>query len=105
VLALGRQAVNAGSQDGLHGGRDLQVLDRSGEAVGATLIRQGPGLDQGPHALLQEERIALGGLDESMLEGRDLGCVAYERLEQLPGALRWQRLNPKLAVVLLLLRL
>ena len=36
----------------------------SGQPVGAALADQRPGLDQRPDALLQEERVALGPLDQ-----------------------------------------
>src|SRR5262249_38326469 len=54
---------SARRQHGLHRGEDLQAGQRCGQPVGTALTYQHPGLDQGPYALLQEERIALGTHD------------------------------------------
>ena len=61
--------------------------------------RPAPRLDQRPHALLEEERIALGPLDEQPLERLEAGVVAEQRLQQLLGALGRQRIDAELAVV------
>ena len=56
ALVLGRQAVDARGQDRLHRGRDLDRSTGLRQPVGAALADQRPGLDQRPHALLEEER-------------------------------------------------
>ena len=98
-LGLGRQAVDARGQDGLHGGGDLQVLDGPGEPVGAALAGQGRRLHQGPHTLLEEERIGFRPLDQELLERAEGHVRAEERIEQLVGALGRQGIDPELAVV------
>ena len=98
-LGLGRQAVDARGQDGLHGGGDRQVLDGPGEPVGAALAGQGRRLHQGPHALLEEEGIRFRPLDQEPLERAECRVGAEERLEQLVGALGRQGIDPELAVV------
>ena len=99
ALGLGRQAVDARGQDGLHGGGDRQVLDGPGEPVGAALAGQGPRLHQGPHTLLEEEGIRFRPLDQEPLERAERRVRAEERLEQLVGALGRQGIDPELAVV------
>ena len=99
ALVLGRQAVDARGQDRLHRGRDLQVLDGPGEPIGAALADQRRRLHQGPHALLEEERIAFRPLDQELLERAEGRVGAEERLEQLVGALGRQGIDPELAVV------
>ena len=44
------------------------LVDRAGQAVGAALADQRAGLDQRADALLQEERVALGPLDQQRLQ-------------------------------------
>ena len=68
TLLLGRQAVDARRQDGLHRGGDLQAVEGLCQAIGAALADQHPGFHQGPDALLQEKGIALGALDQEPLE-------------------------------------
>ena len=58
-----------------------------------------PGLHQRPHALLQEEGIALGALDQELLERRQAGVVPQQGLEEFVGARRRQRVEPQLRVV------
>ena len=80
-LGLGRQAVDARGQDGLHGGGDLEVFDGPSEPVGATLAGQGRCLHQGPHTLLEEERIRFRPLDQELLERAERRVSAEERIE------------------------
>ena len=75
------------------------MLDGPGEPVGAALADQRLRLHQGPHALLEEERIALRPLDQEPLERAERRVGAEQRLEQLVGALGRQRIEPELAVV------
>ena len=62
-----RQPVDTGGQHGLHCGRDLDRWQRLRQPVGTALAQQGPGLDKRPHALLQEERVALRARDQQAL--------------------------------------
>ena len=96
---LRREPVDPPGQQRLHGRRDLdrpRILDQT---VGASLAGEGPGLHQGPDAFLEEERVALGALDQQALERGELGTAADQSLEQFLGALRRQGVDPELAIV------
>src|SRR5205085_4528581 len=56
-------------------------------------------LDQGPHGLFEEERIALGAFDQYALERLDSLVLAQERGEQFFGALGPERIDSDLRVV------
>ena len=73
ALVLGREPVDARGQDRLRRRRDLKGLGRLRQAIGAALARQRLGLDQRPDALLEEEGVALGALDQQLLERLQLG--------------------------------
>ena len=68
TLLVEGQAIDPGGQDRLDRGRHLDRLDRLGEPVGTAGPGQGPRLDEGPDALLQEEGIARGPLGQQRLE-------------------------------------
>jgi hypothetical protein len=68
ALVLRGEPVDARCQNRLGGRRDLERLGRLGQLVGTAVARQGFRLDQRPDALLEEEGIALGPLDEEPLE-------------------------------------
>src|SRR5262249_39843231 len=101
ALGLGRQAVDAGGQDGLHGGGDRQLLDGAAEPMGAALAGQRLRFDQGAHTLLQKKRIRFRPLDQQLLERAEGRVRAAERLEQLVGALGRQRIDAQLEGVTL----
>ena len=92
-LGLGPQAVDAGGQDGLHRGRHLDRVDRSGQGVRASLTAQGLGLHERLHGLLEEERIPLGPLEEERREPLEAGVSPEERPQELLRALRRQRVE------------
>src|SRR2546428_10173714 len=98
-LVLRWQAVDPGREDGVDGRRHLDAFDGFGETIGPAFADQGPGLDEGPHALLQKERITLSPRDQKPREGLELNVGPEERPEQLAGARRWQRVDPELRVV------
>ena len=77
-------------------GRDLDRLDRLRQPVPATLSRQRLRLHQRPDRLLQEERVPAP--DQELLQRREPGIVAEERIQQLSGALGRERVQPHLAV-------
>ncbi len=81
ALGLDGQAVDAGGQDRLHGGRHLHLLDFAGEAVVAARAREHLGLGEGVHALLEEERVALGALDQELLQRAQARIVAQQRAQ------------------------
>ena len=64
------------------------------QAIGATVAPQHPGLHQRPHALLQEEGIAVGARNQELVERGQAGVVAQQGLQQLVSARRGQRVEP-----------
>jgi hypothetical protein len=54
----GSRSMRAAST-ALHRGRDLDGQQGPRHPVAAALVAQGPGLDEGPHALFQEEGVPL----------------------------------------------
>jgi hypothetical protein len=68
-------------------------------AVGSRLAYQGSGLHQGPHALLQEEGIALSALDQEFVEGSQAHVVSQEGLKEGVSIHRRQGIEPQLRVV------
>src|SRR5580765_1572842 len=99
ALGLGGQPVDACGEHGLHGGRHLDGVDLAREAKAAAIARERLGLDERPHALLEEERIALGAPDEELLERSEPRIVAEKRMKQLLRARRGERVHPELGVV------
>ena len=79
TLVVGLETVDASGQDRLDRRRHPEVRQILGQTVGTAPTDQRAGLDQAPDALLQEERVALGLLDQVALQ-RD------ERLVSPPAA-------------------
>jgi hypothetical protein len=98
-LVPGRQPVDAGRQHGLHRGRDLDGRQGPHEAIGAALAGEGPGLDERPHALLQEERVALRPRDQPALERIEAGVGPEQGVEELLRVIVRQGVQPELRVV------
>ena len=96
LLLLRRQPVDPRRQDRLHRGRHLQRLHRPRQPVRPPLPRQRPRLHQGPHRLLQEERVA--PLHQHLRQGRQPGVRAEQRRQQLRRALGGQAVEPELGV-------
>ena len=69
ALRLGGQAVNACCQHRLHRGWHLDGGQRLFQTIGARRADQHARFDQGPHALLQEERVPLGALNQQPFQG------------------------------------
>jgi hypothetical protein len=99
VLLLRGHAVDASRQNRLHSRRHLNGRQRRRHAIGPRLAHQGPGLHQRPHALLQEEGIALGALDQELGERAQAGVVPHEVLEEGVGTRRRQGIQPHLRVI------
>jgi hypothetical protein len=74
----------------------VKRLERLRQPISAALAGERVHLHQRPDGFLQEERVPAP--DEVLLEWRQPGIVAEERLEELPGALGRQRVQPHLAV-------
>ena len=82
LLVPGREAVDARGENGLHGGGHLNGDGILAEAIRAGLAHQHLGLHERAHALLEEERVAFGSLDEQALEGPQLLVIAEQGLEE-----------------------
>ena len=63
-------------------------VGRALQAIRTALADQDPGLDERPDALLEEERIAIGQLDQTTRNRTKARIVPEERLQQLVGVLR-----------------
>ena len=74
----------AGDLDGQQGPR---------HTVAATLAEQGPGFDEGPHALFQEEGVPLRPRDQGLLERLEVRGIAKEDVQELARALGRQRVE------------
>jgi hypothetical protein len=68
-LVLGGQAVDACREDRLDRRRHLDRRGVVRQPVGPPLTDQRLGLREGPHALLEEQRVALRPFNEGALEG------------------------------------
>jgi hypothetical protein len=99
ALFLGRQAVDARRQHRLHRGRHLDGGQCLRQAIGAWRANQHARLDQGPHALLQEERIPLRALDQEPFQRYQTGIISQEDLEKFIGTCRRERVEPQLRVI------
>jgi hypothetical protein len=67
------------------------------QPIPASFPRQGLCLHQRPDRLLQEEGVPAP--DQELLERSEPGILAEERLQELPGALDRERVQPQLAVI------
>src|SRR5262245_59494137 len=100
-LVFRGQTVDARGQDGLNRGRHVDRIDRLGYTVGASLVEQDMSLDQGPHALLDKQRVPPCPSREESLERLDRRVAAQQGVEQLLRALRRKRIKADLRVVCL----
>ena len=83
---LGRlQAVDAGGDHPLHGGRDVQRGRDLLEPVMPALAAQHLFLDQRLHHFFDEERVAFGLRQDQLLEWGQPGGVAQQVPQQFPG--------------------
>jgi len=89
------QAVDARGQDGLHRAGHVDRGQVVRQPVHPSLTRQRTRLDQRADALLDEERVTVGALDQQALERVQAGVGPEEDLEQHLGTLPWQRVDPK----------
>ena len=97
-FASERQTVDARGQNVLYRAGHVDRRQAAHQMVGASGARDCARLDQRPDALLDEERIALGALDQEPLERTQPGVGPEEDLEQRLGALPGQRVDPQLRV-------
>src|SRR5499426_1804652 len=89
TLVLGRQAIDAGGEDGLRRRRDLPRLRRLGYPVRPTLPDEHLGLDKRADALLQEERVPLGATNQGPPERFEGRILTEQGRQQLLGTLGW----------------
>ena len=93
------EAIDARGQDRLDRGRHLRRLERPGQAMRTALAGERAVLDQRSHALLEEERVALGAFHEQALERLQRRVATQKARQQRLGALGRQRIEAELAVV------
>ena len=98
-LGLRRQAVDPGREEDPDAPGDLDALHVLDGAIGARAAHEDRRLDEAPHALLEKERVPSRALDQPAPERSECGIGAQERLEQVLGRLRPQRIDAKLRVV------
>ena len=79
---LARQPVDAGSEDALHGVRDLHVLDALCQPEAGGLAHQNAGLHQRSRHLLEEQRRAVGLFDHPAAQRVEIGRIAQQALQQ-----------------------
>jgi hypothetical protein len=99
VLLLRRQPVDASRQHRLHCGRHLYRRQRLRHVVGPRLADEHAGLHQRAHAFLQEEGVALSACDQQVHERCQAQVLPEERLQELVGTHRGQRIESHLCVV------
>jgi hypothetical protein len=75
ALCLGRESVDARRQHGLYCGWHLHGRQGLCQMMGTRLPDEHPSLDQGAHALFQEEGITIRAGDQKLLERRQTGIV------------------------------
>jgi hypothetical protein len=99
VFVLGRQPVDPRRQDRLHCRRHVDGLRGLHQPVRAALTRQHPVLYEAPHALFEEERVALGPRQEKPFQGLEADVAPEQALQQRGRILGPERVQPELAVV------
>src|SRR5262245_24875965 len=99
ALFLGREPVDPCGEDRLRRRRNLEALRRLRELVRAALSPEHLGLDQGPHALFEEEGIPFRPFDQEPLQRGERRVAAEQCVEQDLGALGRQRVDAELPVV------
>lgn len=100
-LVLRAQPVDARAHQGLHGGRHLQGGHGPGQMIVAGLALEAAGFRQMPHALLEEEGIALGAVDQPRRQRGQIRIRTEQRAQKLPRAVPRERGHRKLRVVAL----
>ena len=99
AFLLRRQSVDPGGEHGLNRRRDLDVLERLREPMRAAPAGEHVCLDERPHVLLEEERIAIRSLDEKALERIEARISPEEMVKELISACGRERIDPQLTVV------
>ncbi len=99
-LLLSPQPIYARGQYALHRRRQPH-LRQLARRLHCPIPHQRALVEQGLHHLLDEERIALGALDDHAFERVEFHAFAQQRREHLPCALPSQRIQSQLRVVAL----
>ena len=90
------EPVDARGEHGLHRRGHLQASRLGREAIGAALADEHPGLDEGAHELLEEERVAAAPLDQELAERPERAVAPDQRVEQLARGRRREGLDREL---------
>ena len=93
LLSSGASRSIRAASDRAHGRRHLDAAERPGQTVRAGGTGEEPGLDERPHRLLDEERVAVGALDDELLERIEARIGAEQRVEQFRRARVAERLE------------
>jgi hypothetical protein len=83
AFLLRRQAIDARRQDGLDRRRYLQAVEGFYQDIGTRRPNQHADLYQRAYAFLQKEGIALGTLDQELLEWCQAGIVPQQRQQDV----------------------
>src|SRR5216683_8134524 len=98
VLLLGWQPIDTRGQHRLNRRWDLNRIERFGEPDRA-VANQRALLEQRLHDLFDEERIALGLLENQAFERREFAPVVEQRVQHFLAGLGGERIEPELRIV------
>src|SRR5713101_3106501 len=98
VLLLGWQPIDTRGQHRLNRRWDLNRIERFGE-LDRAVANQRALLEQRLHDLFDEERIALGLLENQAFERREFAPVVEQRVQHFLAGLGAERIEPQLRVV------
>jgi hypothetical protein len=97
----GREPIDARGEHRLDGRGNVCRVERPGDPEGSSLADEDTALDQRADRLLEEERIALGPVEEQSLERLERSARAEEAVQQLRRARRAQWIDAELRVAAL----
>src|ERR1700730_6861507 len=97
-LLLRRKPVDTGGQDALHRRRQTQLRERASN-LHCAIAYQRALVEQRLHHLLDEERIALGAVDNQSLEGFEFPASTEQRRQHCRAVFDAQGIKPELQVV------
>ena len=99
LFVRGIEPIDARGDDRLHGRRNANRVETAHQAIGAARARKSAGFGERAHAFLEEQRIALGALDQQRLERRHARVAAEQPFEKVVCAFRGQWIDSKLAII------
>ena len=100
-LALRRQPVDARCEHRLDGRGHPDLAGGPREPVVTTIADEHARLDRRPHALLQEERVAAGAVDQHRLDRCRGDLTPQQAIEERVGILRRERVESELREIAL----